>query len=205
MPYSCPHCSEAIPDAVPKETMKQRLAAKDSQIADYKAEAREQRQRADGLEAASAEWRAAAEELAAVKARAAEDAAFAEAGLRPDLSDRHRRILRAEYEAATADQGDDAPPMGEWLKSELSADQPDPILAALRAPAEDTPTPPAGTAQPRSAPRLPVDRSTSAPPPPPTGATRDPGARFQEWLATAPRTEGGQIDYSQAPPEFRVG
>lgn len=203
MPYNCPHCSVAIEDAVSKDTMKERLAAKDRQISDYRDEAKEQRQRADGLEKQSTGWREAAERLAAIEARQAEDAAFTEAGLRADLTDRQRRILRSEYEHAAKDANGERPPLTEWLKAELSAEQVDPMLAALRAPSGDvTPAPPHAGVRP-VAPRVPVDRSIGAPPPA-SVPRNDPGAiaaRFDAWLKTAPKVDGA-VDYSQMPPDL---
>lgn len=180
--HTCPHCSKTSEvDAVPQATFDERRKAIEAQRDNATALAKDAEKRAQELAAQSKDWKAAAEELSAIKAKTEEDGALTAAGLRADVDPRHRAYLRALYDSAPAPETGDKPTFADFLRAAAASATPDPFVAALRAnpaalaapPAPGTPAAPApGTpAAPPAPPRPPVlpPRGEAAPAPASTG------------------------------------
>lgn len=134
-------------DAVPQATFDERLKALAAQRDGFKTEADKERAARATLETQSKDWKAAAEKLAAVEAKAEEDSALAAAGLRADAAPHHRGYLRSLYDAAEKPADADKPAFADWLKAQTAAADADPLLLALRAtPGQLNTAPPAPAA-----------------------------------------------------------
>lgn len=164
-------------EAVPQAVFDQRLKSTADQRDGFKAEADKERAARQKLEADTATWKAAAEELTAVKTKAEEDSALSAAGLRADAAPWHRSYLRDRYDAAPKPETGDKPAFADWLKAQASAPDADPLLLALRA----TPGTPANPTPANPAPRQPIA------PPTPGGNPVPPGASQVEAILQAAR------------------
>lgn len=168
-------------NAVPQDVFDSRLKELANQRDGFKKEADTERAARVKLETDSKDWKTAAEELAAVKAKTEEDAALSESGLRLDMANHHRSYLRSRYDDTAPAEGTEKPTFSEWLKAQTAAPDADPFLLALRA----TPTTSAASPAP-GAPVAPAPGSPSAPPAPPRAPVLPPRGE----AAPAPASTG---------------
>lgn len=167
MSFSCPHCSEPIKDAVSQTTHRERLAAKDSTIAEITA----QRDEAT-VQATSAAARIAKAEQVAVSA------AYTMAGVADDAVIR-RGFEIFHREATSALPEGERPTLAEWITSEAARSHP--MLSTHYAEASPSGTPSGSeeeasptTAAPPAAPAQGVTPAPSGPPSGDEGAVSPP-------------------------------
>jgi hypothetical protein len=169
---TCPHCQKnASHPVVPQATFDERIKSLGEQRDGFKAEALKHQADLAKLTTDAAAWRAAADKLSALEQRSAEDAALTAAGLRTDLADHHRRFLRDIYGDAPKPEQGEKPDFGAWLKTQAGAENADPLILALRAPAASS-SAATGAVGGKPAPRPPWTPPQPPPNPPPTHTTR---------------------------------
>lgn len=204
MSYKCPSCSADVPGVVPQSTLTERLASKDGQLQAIRAELAEATTRAATLAAEVEPLKAAHAELAALKGRAEEDAAFAAAGLSPQQQ-RHRDYARSLYQDAIADLPEDKrPALADWLTEQVKAESPDPLLASMRA-SPGTPAAPVAPSPVRPPVRTPPPAVGGGNAPPPPSAAPAPAAfaaALQSFIAS-PAFDRSKPVHEQLPPELR--
>ena len=164
---TCPHCAKSAPhDVVPQATFTERLQALGAQRDGFKDEAAKANAARAKLEADSKNWKAAADKLAAVEAKAEEDGALSAAGLRADAQAHHRAWLRDLYNTAPKPETGEKLPFADWLKAHVTAPDADPFVLALRA-TPGSPATPANPANPQT-PVIPARPPVTLPPTPNT-------------------------------------